>query len=126
MADPTLAVHVAVLAALKNVCSCDVWDAVPQPASYPYVLIDFVTSHNEDFLVERMDRRFIFLSIWTRDHGQKSVMEIISEIETLNEQPLTLTTGECVSLRVERKRTNRDADNLTFNGQVTLRILTTH
>ena len=129
MADPTLALHVAVIAALDAACSCDVWDGVPQDTvSYPYIVLDYQTSDNDDFLnSERMDWRYLFLSIWSRAEGQAEVIGIISEIEdTMNEQTLSLSTGQCVSLRVDRKRTSRHDDNLTYQGQVVLRIITTH
>lgn len=130
MADPTLALHKALIAALDGVCSCDVWDAVPDVSTglltYPYVVVDYLHSNNSDFLAaKRMDERYVYLSIWSRVK-QAEVMSIIGEIETLNETPLTLTTGTMVSLRVDGKRTFRESDNLTFRGQVVLRILTTH
>ena len=128
MADPSRALHKAVLAALDSACSCDVWDGIPQGTSYPYVVMEYVMSDNEDFLSlnERMDLRYIFLTVWSRTHGQSEVLSIIEEIEALNEQPLTLDTGTMVSLRVDRKRTYREQDALTFQGQVVLRIITTH
>ena len=125
MADPTLALHAALIAALDGVCSCDVWDAVPQNTPYPYVVTDYQYSDNEDFVAQRFDRRICYLSVWS-DISQSEVMGIIAEIETLHEQPLTLTTGTCVSLRVDSKRTFREPDALTFRGQVILRIYTSH
>jgi hypothetical protein len=126
MTDPTVALHTALIAALDTACSCDVWDGVPQGTDYPYVVLDYMSSDNMDFLSSRMDDRYIYLSIWSRTTGQAEVMSIIQEIEVINEQPLTLTTGDMVSLRVERKRTYREPDALTFRGQVMLRIITTH
>lgn len=126
MAEPTRALHKALLTALNSACSCPVYDGVPQDAAYPYVVIDYMTAENNDFLVGRMDIRFVYLMVWSRNLGQAEVMSIIEEIETLNEQPLTLDTGGVASLRVDGKRTAREADNLTFKGQVTLRVITTH
>lgn len=126
MAEPTKALHKALLTALNSACSCSVYDGVPQDAAFPYVVIDYMTSENNDFLVGRMDVRFVYLMVWSRNLGQAEVMGIIEEIETLNEQPLTLDTGAVASLRVDSKRTAREADNLTFKGQVTLRVITTH
>ena len=128
MADPTVALHKALIAALKTACSCDVWDGVPQGTAYPYVVIDYYASDNADFLAldERMDDRYIYLSVWSRVQGQAEVMAIIAEIETLNEQPLALETGTAVSVRVDRRRTYREQDALTFRGQIMLRIITTH
>lgn len=127
MAEPSKALLKALYAALNSACSCSVYDGVPQEgATFPYVVIDYMTSDNEDFLVERMDIRFIYLSIWSREWGQAEIMEIMGEIDTLHETKLALDTGALVSLRVDRKRTHREADNRTFKGQVTLRIITTH
>jgi len=127
MSDPGSALHIALLAALKAAVTCDVWDGVPQDATYPYVLMDSMSSTNNDFIAgSRMDTRFAYLSIWSRNRGQAEVLTIMSQIEAINEQPLSLSSGAVASLRVERKRTVREADNLTFMGHVTLRILTTH
>lgn len=126
MSEPTAALHTALIAAIDSLVSCDVWDGVPQDATYPYVVVDFTTVGNEDFTNSRMDRRFIYLSIWSRVQGQAEVMGIMSQIDALNNSPLTLSTGAVHSVRVERKRANREPDNLTFTGHMTLRILTTH
>lgn len=126
MAEPTKALHKALLAALQSACSCSVYDGVPQGAAMPYVVMDDTQSANEDYINSRLDRRFQYLSIWSDAHGQAEIMGIIEEIDALSEQPLTLDTGSVISVRVERKRTHREDDNLTFMGHVTLRILTTH
>lgn len=126
MADPTKALHKALIAALNTACTPAVYDKVPDNAAYPYIVVDYTTSDNDDFLNDRMDFRFVFLSIHSRVSGQAEIMDTFAEIDTLNEQPLTLDTGNVVSLRVERKRTYREDDNLTFKGQVALRIITTH
>jgi len=126
MADPTKALHKAILAALKTACSVSVYDGMPQGTDYPYVTIDYVTSDNEDFTNARMDERYIYLHVWSRTHGQEEIMDIIEDIDTLNDTKLTLDTGDVGSLRVMRKRTVRQDDNLTFRGQVVLRALTTH
>ena len=126
MTDPIKALHKGLLASLQSACSCDVWDAVPQETTYPYVVIETEITSNEDFLVERFDRRFIYLSIWSRAHGSAEIRDIVAEIQTLNETNITLDSGELSSLRVERVNVIREPDNLTFMGQVTLRILTLH
>lgn len=127
MSDPTLALQSALLSAIDGVVSCEVYDAVPQGAAYPYVTLDYQTSSNNDYLGGfRVDQRYFYLGVWSRVAGAEEVLGIMAQIDALNEQPLTLSTGSMVSLRVERKRTVREPDNLTFQGQVTLRIITTH
>lgn len=126
MTDPGLALHVALLARLKETLSVDVWDAVPQGSAYPYVTLDSVATANADLLNLRVTTRFVYLGVWSRAYGQAEIMEIMGEIDSLNEQPLVLSTGSVVSLRVERMRTVREPDNLTYQGQVTLRVITQH
>lgn len=127
MSEPTLALRSALLTALDGVLSCEVYDGVPQRAAYPYVTFDYETVNNEDYLGGfRVERRYVYLGIWSRVTGTEEVLSIMAQIDALNESPLTLSTGQLVSLRVERKRTVREPDNLTFMGQVTLRIITTH
>ena len=127
MADPALPLQSALLAALNTALSCSVYDAVPQGAAYPYVTMDYSVSVNDDLLGGyRKDERYYYLTVWSRAYGSAEVYSIMASIDSLNETPLTLSSGDMVSLRVERKRTSREPDNLTFMGQVTLRIITTH
>ena len=126
MAEPTKALHKALLSQLNSICSCSVYDGVPQNVSYPYVVMDYTISANEDYTNYRVDRRFYYLSIWSRSPGQAEVMGIIEEIDAIHNTTFSLDTGLMCSIRVERKETNREPDNLSFQGQVTLRVLTTH
>lgn len=126
MSEPTTALYTALLASIDALVTCDVWDGVPQNTTYPYVVMDFTTSSNEDLTNTRLDRRYVYLSIWSRSPGQAEVMGIMSQLDALNNSSLSLSTGAVCLLRVERKRTSREPDNLTFMGQVTLQILTTH
>ncbi len=126
MSDPTLALHKALIAALDNAVSCDVWDSVPQGSAYPYVVMDSTAAVNNDFVDSRFDERFIYLSVWSESYGQAEIFSIFAEIQTLHETDLELETGEMISLRIERQQTSREPDNMTFMGRVVLRVLTTH
>lgn len=126
MSDPTYALHVAVIAALDEAVSCNVWDAVPAGAEYPYVTVDTIEASNEDFVSVRMDRRFIYLNIWSTHPGQAEVLQIIAEIDALNDRRLELDSGHVVMLKVSRKGTSREPDNLTYMGRVTLELITRH
>ncbi|MCY1552838.1 hypothetical protein D9M68_892620 [compost metagenome] len=79
-------------------------------------------------LVERsLELRFQYLSVWSAYRGQAEVKRIMGEIrEALHRKRLPLATGRAISVQVLRTRTNREPDGLTYQGQVTLRILTTH
>lgn len=127
MADPSWALQAALYTALSNALSCEVYDGVPQGATYPYVTIDFELSVNADYLTERMDERFFYLNVWSAYEGQKEVKEIMAAIDTaLHRNKLSLSTGTVASLIVADKRTTRDIDERTYMGQVTLRIITQH
>ena len=126
MAEPTKALHKALLAELNTLCTCSVYDGVPQDAAYPYVVLDSAVSDNEDLTNYRVDRRFYYLSVWSRSPGQAEVMGIMEDIDAIHNTQFSLDTGQMCSIRVDRKQTSREPDNLTFMGQVTLRILTTH
>lgn len=126
MTDPGYALHVALIARLKSLVSVPVWDAVPHASDYPYVCIDSMMSVDDPYLTLPVTTRYVYLSVWSRNHGQAEVLEILGQISQINETPLDLASGYVVSVRVERTQTVRDADNLTYQGQCTLRIITQH
>lgn len=127
MAEPGLALHKALLAALDAALTVDVWDAVPQGSAYPYVTLDTSMAANADYLTSRKDERFVFLSIWSETRGQEEVLSIIGQIDAaMSGATLTLDTGRVARVWIDRKSTQRDADNVTFMGQVVLRIITEH
>lgn len=126
MPSPNKALHKAVLSVVDSLVSCEVYDAVPQDAEYPYVLIDTDIVNNEDYTNRRMERRYIYLSIWSRAYGSAEVRGIIDQLDAIHEKPITLDVGLCASIRVERAQASREPDNLTYMGSVTLRVLTDH
>jgi hypothetical protein len=127
MADPSFALQVAIFDRLEAEVSCPIYDGVPMNADPPYVTIDSELSSNNDILNKRRDLRLFYLSIWSDFKGQEEVKRIMGEIDTaLHERALPLETGRVISLRVDRKQTNREPDGITYQGSVTLRILTEH
>ncbi len=102
-----------------------VYDAVPQGASYPYVVIGDEIADNADFVASAKEQRLIYLSVWSIYEGQKEVKEIMGRIhDLLNRQRLCLDEGHTVGMWVLRARASREPDNVTFMGQVTLKIIT--
>lgn len=128
MADPGLALHKELLAQLRDGCSCAVYDALPTTgAAYPYVTLDTEVANNFDFLNTRKQERFHFLTVWSERRGQEELKRIFGEIDTaLAGARLQLDTGSVVSVLVDGTSTRRDADNVTFQGTVILRIVTEH
>lgn len=127
MADPSFALQVALFDRLAAEVSCPIYDSVPMDAPFPYVSLDYEISSNDDPLASRRDIRLFYLSVWSDFKGQEEVKRLMAEIDAAtHERPLPLTTGRVVSIRVDRKQTNREPDGVTYQGSVTLRIITQH
>lgn len=127
MADPSFALQVALFARLEDELSCAVFDGAPLNQPKPYVSIDSEISVNSDILSKRRDTRLFYLSVWSDFKGQEEVKGIMAQIDSaLHQRPLPLDTGRVISIRVERKQAQRDTDGETYQGSVTLRILTEH
>ena len=124
MSDPSVAFQTAVYAELNANLSVPIYDSVHQAATYPYVTIDFQDSSNANFLAGRKDEKIMYFAVWSDYRGQKEVLEIMSELDTLlDEKRFTLTTGRIAQMRVLSKRTNREADGVTYMGQLRLQVL---
>lgn len=127
MADPSFALQVALFDRLVAEVSCPIYDSVPMDTPFPYVSLDYEISSNDDPLASRRDIRLFYLSVWSDFKGQEEVKRLMSEIDAaLHERAIQLTTGRVVSIRVDRKQTNREPDGVTYQGSVTLRIITEH
>lgn len=126
MTDTVEAVQTALYDALSAALSVSVYDD-PEGAAYPYVTIDALEVRDEDFLVVRMDRHFAYLTVWSNYAGKKEVVGINSEIyEALHHKSFALSTGELVNMRVLRRDVDRDVDELTYMGHVTVEMLIKH
>ena len=125
MADPAIPLQAALYARLSDELSVPVYDAVPMDTPYPYVTIDSEQATNTSVISGRKRaNRIVYLSVWSNYRGQAEVKRINAEIEAaLDERPLTLSDGRAFGVRVERMSTNRDADGETYQGAVTLRII---
>lgn len=127
MADPSFAVQVAVFDRLEAEVSCPIYDSVPMNAAMPYITIDSEISSNSDILNGRRDTRLFYLSVWSNFKGQEEVKRLMGEVDSaLHRRPLPVEIGRVISVLVDRKQANRDADGETYQGSVTLRILTEH
>jgi hypothetical protein len=128
MADPSVALQEALFARLEAEVSCPVYDGAPMDSPMPYVSFDREISTNSSPISGRKrEQRLIYLSVWSDAHGQAEVKRIIGEIvAALDERKLTLTVGRAVSVRVEQADAQRDADGVTYQGSITVRVITTH
>ncbi|MFC6335489.1 DUF3168 domain-containing protein [Pseudomonas sp. CCM 7891] len=128
MADPSVALQEAMFARLDAEVSCPVFDGAPMDTDMPYVSFDREISTNISPIAGRKrQRRLIYLSVWSDAHGQAEVKRILGEVvAALDERRMPLTVGRAVSVRVEQADAQRDADGVTYQGSVTVRVITTH
>lgn len=128
MADPSVALQEAMFARLEAEVSCPVFDGAPMDTDMPYVSFDREISTNISPIAGRKrQQRLIYLSVWSDDHGQAEVKKILGEVvAALDERRLPLTVGRVVSVRVEQADAQRDADGVTYQGSITVRVITTH
>ncbi|WP_409487953.1 DUF3168 domain-containing protein [Pseudomonas promysalinigenes] len=128
MTDPSLALQEAVFARLQAEVSCPIYDGAPLNAEMPYVSIDREVSVNSTPISGRKrETRLLYLSVWSDTVGQAEVKRINAEvIAALDERRLPLEVGRAVSVRVEQADAQRDADGITYQGSITVRVITTH
>ncbi|HDS0956488.1 hypothetical protein PshuTeo2_35640 [Pseudomonas hunanensis] len=128
MADPSLALQEAIFARLQAEVSCPIYDGAPLNAEMPYVSIDREVSVNSSPISGRKrETRLVYLSVWSDAVGQAEVKRINGEvIAALDERRLPLEVGRAVSVRVEQYDAQRDADGITYQGSITVRVITTH
>lgn len=128
MADPSLALQEAIFARLQAEVSCPIYDGAPLNAEMPYVSIDREISVNSSPISGRKrETRLLYLSVWSDAVGQAEVKRINGEvIAALDERRLPLEVGRAVSVRVEQADAQRDADGITYQGSITVRVITTH
>lgn len=128
MADPSVALQEALFARLEAEVSCPIYDGAPLDSPMPYVSIDREISSNASPISGRKrEQRLIYLSVWSDAHGQAEVKRILDEVvAALDERRLPLTVGRAVSVRVEQAGAQRDADGVTYQGSITVRVITTH
>lgn len=128
MADPSVALQVALYELLTSALTVPVHDSVPEDTPYPYVVIDSEISSNASPLSgKKRDDRLLYLSVWSDYQGQSEVKRINAEIaQALDGIKLPLSAGRVVAIRVLRTSSNREPDGRTYMGAVTLRIITQH
>jgi hypothetical protein len=129
MSDNAFNLQAALYTYLSANMTTPIYDAVPQKAAFPYVTIDHQEAINMDYLSERKDRRMVYFTIWSNYRGQKEVLNILTEMDGLLNQEYTIATAlddKIAQMKVMSKRTNRDADGVTYMGQLRLQVLLEH
>lgn len=135
MTDPGWSLQKAIFSALDAALSVPVYDAVPQDAVQPYVVLASQLSVPDDPLNSRRDERHFYINVWSGKgdssglgpKGQRQALEIMGQIDAaLHQARLPMDTGRMVRSYVVRKLSQPDIDGETWVGRVTVRVITEH
>jgi hypothetical protein len=124
-----LDVHKAVFGALSAALApVSVYDLAPEDAAMPYVEIakqqvlpveQGLTPLDGDFA-----RHMLYLTVWSSYRGQAEVLGIIGQIRAaLHNQNIALAAGTAALCQIASEETVLDADGLTHQGAVTVKLL---
>lgn len=113
----------ALFAALNEIGDWKAYDAVPQGAAFPYVVMDGQLANDAQLLSHPREDVRLYLSVWSRVKGQEEVLRIMRAIkDALHNRRLPLEDGYLVSLTVSRMLTQKDIGDETYIGYVTLNL----
>ena len=101
-----------------------VFDHVDFNRDFPFVALDnHQTLENDGADILGFTHNF-FLSVWSDYRGKKEVEEIMDAIwRAVHERRLPLENGVHVLCRVGEMSADRDADGVTYQGTMALRII---
>lgn len=130
-----LAVQKAILGALASLTApasdggaavaVPVYDHTPEGAAFPHVSLDGHQTTPADDLASRMDRHTVYLTVWSLYRGKRQVLAICAAVHAaLHEAALVLESGALVSCRVQSVLVRRDADEQTYQGSMTVAVVT--
>lgn len=102
-----------------------VYDFLPHSAEYPYVVFDQHQTLPMDGSELPGFTHLFYLSIWSDYYGTRVIESILARLwKAFHEQQLVLEEGTFVLCQVTDQRSQRDVDNLTYQGAMTLSVIT--
>jgi hypothetical protein len=118
------AVYTALTAALAPVA---VYDIAPENADFPFVDMSsqqaLPITHGTP-LVGDFAEHHLYLTVWSNYRGQAEVLGINAKIHAaLHNQQLMLSAGNAVLCQIQSAESRLDADGLTHQGAVIVRLL---
>jgi uncharacterized protein DUF3168 len=128
--DAGVALQSAIYTALKGNASLmavidDVHDDVPAGAVFPYIAIGDHTGVDWSTKTTTGLDHTLELHVWSQSDGKKQALEILKLIEdVLDDQPLTLTDHNLITLRREFRTVMTDVDQSLRHGILRFRALT--
>jgi hypothetical protein len=131
MALHELEVHKAIFDALTAaLTTVPVYDIAPEDAAFPFVdmssqqALPIVSGAGGTPLSGEFAEHRVYLTVWSNYRGQAEVLGINAQIyAALHNQKLTLSAGNAVLCQIDAAESRLDADGLTHQGAVTVRLL---
>lgn len=132
MSSSALALHNAIVAALTSdtaliglIGAARVFDQVPSPTPYPYIVLGQTTTRAADADERPTDEHTVTLQVVSRARGRSESQAIVSAIrDRLHDATLALAAHRLVNLRHEFSEARRDSDGVTFRGLARFRAVT--
>ncbi len=96
-----------------------IYSHVPQDTAFPYVVIGDVSSSDDSTKGATISRVNVSLTAYSRDRGNKEVMEIIAEIKRiLNDNTPAVTGCSIISNEFSDSQVTEIRDGLTWRGNI--------
>jgi hypothetical protein len=132
MSSSAASLHDAILAALTAdsylvglLGAARVFDQIPQPPPYPYIVLGQTNARDGDADDAPTDEHTVTLQVWSRARGRREVQTIVDAIRTtLHDAALPLVGHRLINLRHEFSEARRDSDGVTFRGLARFRAVT--
>lgn len=101
------------------------YDAVPQNAAFPYIVIDQIQIRDWSTGTEKGFEHTVLLHIWSRYEGHREAYEIGDALRAaLDGAELSLEDHHLVNLTHQYSDLKRDEDGTTLHGIVRFRAIT--
>lgn len=95
----------------------DIYDHVPQKASYPYITLGQTIERDWSTSSEEGSEHLVTLHVWSQNGGRKVAQEILAVINAeLNNSLLTVSDHHLINIQHEFSEVRRDPDDETFHG----------
>jgi hypothetical protein len=122
MRAPLLPLQGAIYQRLSTLLSCPTYDAVPQDATMPYVVIGETIMAPASSKTRHGSEVVTTFHVWSQTPGFAEVKGLIDEILQALEADLTVTGFDSVFCQLDGARTLLDPDGVTRHGVVEMRF----
>ena len=125
MKSPTLPLHEAQIVRLESYTDYTVYDANPENAEYPYIVMGGIDARDWSDKSEPGMEVYSTIHVWSQYHGRKEADEIADAvIQALSSSILVLSSDFLCSLaRLDSYNLMVDIDGKTRHGIVRLKYL---